>query len=328
MYTTAAASAASAAAATAAATATAASPPAIAEVLRPPEHFAIVEQSLYRSTMPSSANFPFLKTLGLRHVIILSQDSLTASVTAFFNENSITVSHTGAEAGRSGRSGRSQAWKTHAWKPIEDEVVKSSLELLLRADVQPLLICDTSGVRRVGVVVGCLRRLQWWNLNSIVNEYRSFAGRKTRYVHEQMIELFDTDLVVIPEKNPPWYTAQCQMQDEDITAFQDFAKRGLLNESGAMRYDRKKGEGGGVVDIRYERSVSEDATIKASTARVVKSADDGAGGDQTDAATDAIAVPPVSSDVGASAYRMYYYSTQSPLNTVQGALPPRIQRLK
>lgn len=249
--------------------------------------------------MPSSANFPFLKTLALRHVLILSEDSLTASVTAFFRANGIRVDHVGAAAVRSGAS-----WKTHAWKPVEDEVVKGALEVVLRADAHPLLICDVSGVRRVGVVVGVLRRLQWWNLNSIVNEYRSFAGRKTRYAHEQMIELFDTDLVVIPEHNPEWYEEQRRMQEEDVRNFREFSRKGLLDEDGAMR---KRADGG---DEKIDGGGAENGD---DDGKAVLGQETGEGGLKS---------------ADSFAYRTYYYSTQSPLNTVEGAMQPRLQRLK
>lgn len=46
-----------------------------------------------------------------------------------------------------------------------------------------------------GTVVGCFRKLQKWNLTSILEEYRRFAGSKGRILNEQFIELFDIDLV-------------------------------------------------------------------------------------------------------------------------------------
>ena len=98
----------------------------------------------------------------------------------------------------------------------------------------------------LGTVVGCLRKLQRWNLTSIFEEYRRYAGSKvvswkkaifkfkfpflitldfqTRHSHqvsnpilppifiqrllnEQFIEFFDTDLVKIPENKPKWLEA-------------------------------------------------------------------------------------------------------------------------
>jgi tyrosine-protein phosphatase OCA1 len=60
------------------------------------------------------------------------------------------------------------------------------------------------GRHRTGTVIGCLRKLQRWNLTSIFEEYRRFAGSKVRLLNEQFIELFDTDLVRIPQNYPSW----------------------------------------------------------------------------------------------------------------------------
>lgn len=239
------------------------------EVFTPPTHFALVEPGMYRSVMPAPPNFPFLRQLGLRSVIVLSADSIARGIVAFFRDNGIEIFHTGAQ------SGRKDTWKP-TWKPLSEEVIKTSLQLTLRADLHPLLLCDTSGVQSVGVVVGCLRRLQNWNLNSVVNEYRAFAGRKTRYVHEQMIELFDTDLVVVPEDPPSWYSEQLAMELDDDDMYEVYLQKGCIASDG--RLDTSKD-------------------------------------------------PELDDHEQKYAYRVYYYSSESPLNSVHGAKPPRIQRL-
>lgn len=41
---------------------------------------------------------------------------------------------------------------------------------------------------------------------SLSPQFRQSAGRtKTRYVNEQVIELFDKDLVALPRELPPWF---------------------------------------------------------------------------------------------------------------------------
>jgi len=55
-----------------------------------------------------------------------------------------------------------------------------------------------------GTVIGCLRKLQRWNLTSIFEEYRRYAGPKVRLLNEQFIELFDTYLVRIPPQYVKW----------------------------------------------------------------------------------------------------------------------------
>lgn len=59
----------------------------------------------------------------------------------------------------------------------------------------PLIVMCNQGRHRTGTVVGCFRKLQSWNLTSIFEEYRRFAGPKVRILSEQFIELFDVELV-------------------------------------------------------------------------------------------------------------------------------------
>ena len=56
------------------------------------------------------------------------------------------------------------------------------------------------GRHRTGTLVGCLRKLQRWNLTCILEEYRRHCiTSKFRLLNEQFIELFDIDLVQVPK---------------------------------------------------------------------------------------------------------------------------------
>ncbi|KAK8866530.1 tyrosine-protein phosphatase required for protection against superoxide stress (By similarity) [Tritrichomonas musculus] len=61
-------------------------------------------------------------------------------------------------------------------------------------------------MHRTGTVIGCFRKLQNWSLSNIIEEFRRYTGLKPSSMHEQFIELFDTDLVKIPsnEKDLPF----------------------------------------------------------------------------------------------------------------------------
>ena len=113
----------------------------------------------------------------------------------------------------------------NSWDPISEEVVLEALEIILNPHNYPLIVmcnlgrhrtgrqyCTTGALRcdssqftlGTGTVVGCLRKLQRWNLTSIFEEYRRYAGSKVRIMNEQFIELFDTDLVRIPPEHAQW----------------------------------------------------------------------------------------------------------------------------
>ncbi|CAD2217183.1 hypothetical protein AGDE_02696 [Angomonas deanei] len=78
---------------------------------------------------------------------------------------------------------------------LSEPIVVSTLHLLLDPKFYPLLITCSMGRYRTGIVCGCLRKIQGWCLVSILEEYRRFAGDKSRAENEEFIELFDRDLV-------------------------------------------------------------------------------------------------------------------------------------
>ncbi|EGF79271.1 hypothetical protein BATDEDRAFT_6727, partial [Batrachochytrium dendrobatidis JAM81] len=150
-----------------------------------PDVYGIVEKKVYRSSSLQPASYPLFRHV--KTILSLSPEAPTKSLLNWIEDNRMTLIHLGYQ----------QLIKpnTNSWRPVSEEMIKEGLELILNADKHPLLIMCTSGVQETGALVGCLRKLQGWNFNSIVVEYRSFAGNKSRYVNEQFIELFDLDLV-------------------------------------------------------------------------------------------------------------------------------------
>ncbi|SGY20465.1 BQ5605_C016g08064 [Microbotryum silenes-dioicae] len=139
-------------------------------VLIPPSNFGMVEDSLYRSGQPSELNFPFLEKLALKSIICLT----------FLDDQGIKLYHLGVE-------------NAVNYDPITEEVVLQALDLVLNPANAPLMIMCNLGRHRTGTVVGIFRKLQRWNLASILEEYRRFAGPKVRVLNEQ-----DGDLVSVP----------------------------------------------------------------------------------------------------------------------------------
>ncbi|KXS09319.1 protein-tyrosine phosphatase [Gonapodya prolifera JEL478] len=164
----------------------------------PPESFGVVERGIYRSNTLHPLNFPFVKNLNLRTAVMLSPEVPMRSVTNFFEDSGIRFVHLG-----------------QAWKPNLEELMKEGLELILDKKNQPVMVMCTSGVHETGTLMGCLRKLQGWNFNSIVVEYHSFAGSKARFVNEQFIELFDLDLVTFPLDLPNWFLFHQELLEEE-----------------------------------------------------------------------------------------------------------------
>lgn len=177
------------------------------ELLEPPVNFAMIEDGLYRSGLPTARSFGFVRRLQLRTILILSYEKPNPALLTFLRREGVQVVHIDMY------NKQKQTSVNGMWKPLSEQVIKETIELILNLSFYPILVVDTNGIYHVGIIIGCLRRMQRWNLNSIINEYRSFLNNNlknnkyitSRYINEQFIELFDTDLINIPDHIPPWF---------------------------------------------------------------------------------------------------------------------------
>ncbi|KAG2179131.1 hypothetical protein NQZ79_g1231 [Umbelopsis isabellina] len=158
----------------------------------PPLNYGMIEEDLYRSGQPNELNFPFLEKLGLKTVVWLAPEEPNQRFCDFIDDQEIQLYHLGVIS------------TVNAWDPITEEAVLEALDIILNPRNYPMMIMCNLGRHRTGTIVGCLRKLQRWNLTSIFEEYRRYAGPKVRLLNEQFIELFDTDLVRVPETKPSW----------------------------------------------------------------------------------------------------------------------------
>lgn len=172
--------------------------------LVPSDKFGAVEPGVYRSAFPNPESFGHLKLLSLRTVINLSQEALTRAATSFFLENHVLLVDVGL-----------QVWTHPSCAPISHELVKEAMRYVLDATHHPLLVMSSSGTHQVGALVGCLRRLQNWNLASALDEYRSYAAPSPRLFCEQFIELWDCDLLTLPATLPAWFERQQALLEDD-----------------------------------------------------------------------------------------------------------------
>ncbi|KAJ1916048.1 hypothetical protein IWQ60_008235 [Tieghemiomyces parasiticus] len=177
----------------------------------PPEAYATVEEGIHRSSdIISAEHYPFLRNLRLRYILFLSPEVPSKATKKFAEEEDVKVVHLGLKT-----------WQPSlGWKPVSEELIKEGLELILDRSYHPILVMCTTGLHESGAFIGCLRKLQHWNFNSIIFEYRSFANKQSRYYIEQFIELFDTDLVNVPNEPPPFFVDQQLMWEEEDREFQ------------------------------------------------------------------------------------------------------------
>ncbi|KAK9246095.1 hypothetical protein V1506DRAFT_536242 [Lipomyces tetrasporus] len=184
--------------------------------LVPPLNFCPVEDQLYRSGQPTPINFPFIADLRLTAVIWLELEEPSEAFVNFTRVNRIRIYHLGIESGADvendevdpdamARSSGRHTRSTNPWDQLPESSIIRALDIIAHKDNYPLLVCGGMGRHRTGTVIGCLRRVQKWNLASVSEEYRRFAGSRKRVLIELHIEAFDTNSVCVdPDVAPPF----------------------------------------------------------------------------------------------------------------------------
>ncbi|KAI5590361.1 hypothetical protein BDE02_04G002000 [Populus trichocarpa] len=138
------------------------------ELLVPPLNFAMVDNGIFRSGFPDSANFSFLQSLGLRSILYLCPEPYPEANYEFLKDNGIRLFQFGIEMCK------------ESFANIPEETIREALKVILDVKNHPVLVHCKRGKHRTGCLVGCLRKLQRWCLSSIFDEYQRYAAAKAR----------------------------------------------------------------------------------------------------------------------------------------------------
>ncbi|KAK4771051.1 hypothetical protein SAY87_031583 [Trapa incisa] len=149
------------------------------DTLVPPVNFSMVEEGVYRSGFPRASNFAFIETLNLRSIIYLCPEPYPEENMKYLQSRNIQLFQFGIEG------------KTEPSVSISENTITDALKVLIDVRNHPVLIHCKRGKHRTGCLVGCFRKLQNWCLSSVFEEYRSFAGVKTRVTDLRFLESFD-----------------------------------------------------------------------------------------------------------------------------------------
>lgn len=248
-----------------------------------PDAYGVVESGVFRSKVLDVHNLPFLLHLQLKTILYLSNQSPPKAVTDFLDTNKIKLIHLGVGV-----------WKSEtSWKPISEDLIKDALEIVLDVTNHPILVMCSGDIHTTGTVVGCLRRLQQWSLTPILEEYRRYAKSKAQYANEQFMELFDEDLVTLPEHLPEWFIDQRRMMEEEEAEFAEQMRREQASELGAQLQ--------GVMFTQGETTNEAQAIAETEKPKVV-----------------------LTTSADTPGYRKYYYSSSSPLTTEPRAYKRKI----
>ncbi|KAI5953771.1 OCA1 [Candida theae] len=173
----------------------------------PPLNFCPVEKQLYRSGQPSIINQSFLNQLNLKTILWLASEEPNDDFLDYCQSQQINIEYVGMLNEYIDFDQQQQMQPSmNPWDSLTEPTITRALELIVDKSNYPMLVCCGMGRHRTGTVVGCLRRLQGWNLASVSEEYRRFTGaRGGRILVELLIEGFDVSSVDIDsEKAPEW----------------------------------------------------------------------------------------------------------------------------
>ncbi|KAJ1904001.1 tyrosine-protein phosphatase siw14, partial [Tieghemiomyces parasiticus] len=148
-------------------------PMATEQPLVPPLNFALVVPGIYRSGHPNSRNHAFLLKLGIRTVIYMNEDDPQPEHVQFVKDNAIGFHHFRTKANK------------EPYTEINPQDIVSILKVATDTRHYPVLIHCNKGKKRVGCLVGCLRKLQGWSLAAIFDEYQRFSGSKLGIADQQ-----------------------------------------------------------------------------------------------------------------------------------------------
>lgn len=204
-------------------------------MLVPPANFGIAEEGIYRCSKLETLNLSFIETLNVKTVLFVGGQEPSKFFKEFFNTTSIEwclVKTTDfSSAGRpvdnanksstdskentintdsddfmgelrpSGMSSKKLHVHQNYHLTDEDELMlikstclKKTFKLLLNTEKYNILLVD-----RTSIIIGILRKIQKWNISSIINEYRLFSGKNRSYFAETFLEILE--VVIEQEKD-------------------------------------------------------------------------------------------------------------------------------
>uniref|UniRef100_A0A7S0DWD3 Tyrosine specific protein phosphatases domain-containing protein n=1 Tax=Hanusia phi TaxID=3032 RepID=A0A7S0DWD3_9CRYP len=157
----------------------------------PPFRFAIVEVGVYRGAYPTLKNFPFLKSLNLKTMISLIPEAPTNDLEDFCETAGVELIH-------------------HMVEKRKDELtitvkdVVSTLSTIVRASKLPIYVHCLDGSEVTGLVFACLRRLQAWHYECIVNEFCRYArSGEISSAEEKLVHSFK-EIEIDEDERPHW----------------------------------------------------------------------------------------------------------------------------
>jgi hypothetical protein len=145
-----------------------------------PNFGIVVEDNIYRSRFPQMEHYKFLvDNLKPKTILTLAPIHQPSDYLELLSCKGIVHKHIELPANKSKIN-------------ITQELIERVLSVVSDPSNHPILIHCNKGKHRTGCVVGCLRKVLGASTESILNEYRAYAGTKARPFDIAFLEAFDT----------------------------------------------------------------------------------------------------------------------------------------
>ncbi|KAG8164252.1 hypothetical protein KVR01_006170 [Diaporthe batatas] len=147
-------------------------------VLGQPANFGTVVPGIYRSSYPKDADYAFLQKLKLKTIITLVDKELPETFVPFMKANNIQHRHITMQGTKK--------------ETIPIQTMAAILDVVHDKRNHPLLIHCNHGRHRTGCVVALVRKIQNWDSERVLDEYRAYAAPKVRDCDVDYISKFQT----------------------------------------------------------------------------------------------------------------------------------------
>lgn len=154
-----------------------------------PANFGLVVPGVYRSSYPKPDDFGYLRSLKLKTVVTLVKDEVDHALCAF------TASHAIRQVIFNMKGTKKET--------IPLSTMASILRVVLDRQNYPLLLHCNHGKHRTGCVVAVVRKLSGWDLEHVLDEYKTYATPKIRECDVDYINAFQSSSLQGLTHEPP-----------------------------------------------------------------------------------------------------------------------------
>lgn len=137
---------------------------------------------LYRGSIPAARNLPFLRSLGLKTIVVCKKKPLgeTEVLVRWAAKHGVEVKWVKAdimteESLGMGRAEVSELLKVRLGRLERLEIALTWYKYILDTSLYPLYIADVDGISHTTLIVACLRKLQGWHMDSIMGEVERYV---------------------------------------------------------------------------------------------------------------------------------------------------------